>query len=158
MAWQEDMVPLLRGLINDLDSSTYSDSTLEQYIVYAAHFNINEISFDTTYTIDMSQMSITPNPTSPQDLSFINLTVLKAAIFVLRGEVKEATAQSVRVVDGPSSMDFTGVYKAKIALLKMMEEDFGNAKLSAALGDLSVGFAILSPYTQEGIRSDGFRV
>ena len=158
MAWQEDMVPLLRGLINDLDSSTYSDSTLEQYIVYAAHFNINEISFDTTYTIDMSQMSITPNPTSPQDLSFINLTVLKAAIFVLRGEVKEATAQSVRVVDGPSSMDFTGVYKAKIALLKMMEEDFGNAKLSAALGDLSVGLAILSPYTQEGIRSDGFRV
>lgn len=152
MAWSTEIIPLVRGLINDIDlvSPTYSDAIITQYIVYAAHFMLTEISFPTTYSVDVSHQTISPDPTTPTiDLVFINMVSLKSAILILTGEVKTATAQAVRINDGPSSVDMTAVYKAKMELLRQYQQSFDKAKIAVAMGDASVGQAILTPYTQE---------
>lgn len=151
MAWNEEIIPLTRGLIGDidLDTPTYSDSTIQQYIIYAAHFILSELDFPTPYVVDMSQQTIMPDPTTPtRDTSFINVVALKAALFVLNGEIKAATSQAVRITDGPSSIDMTAIYKAKLELLKQLQINLDQIVLAISIGDFSAGQAILSPYTQ----------
>lgn len=160
MAWNEEIIPLVRGLINDIShpTYTYSDDQVTEFIIYAAHFVNQEVSFDTTYTIDISATTISPDPSTPtRDVSFINLIALKAAILILNGEVKVAAGQAVKVVDGPSSLDFTMVYKAKKELLEQMKNEYDKMKLSVNLGELSSWTSVLSPYTQEVVFSDYYR-
>lgn len=154
MAWQDIAVPLVRGLINDMDESnyTYSDILIKQQVVYAAHFLKCSVNFTTTYTIDIPALSITPDPDGSSDGNcFINLSVLKAACQIMQGEVKTAAAEAIKVTDGPSSMDISGIYKAKKDLYDQMCEDYERAKLQAQIGDFSTGEAVLTPYTQEGL-------
>lgn len=159
MAWDDEMIPLVRGLVNDLTptSYTYTDDTLREFILYAAHFSLSEVYFPTTYVVDLSLQSITPDPSTPtRDTAFINVVALKAAIFILNGEVKTAASQAVRINDGPSMVDLTLVYKAKSELLKSMKADFDRAKVAISIGDNSVGEAILGCYTQENANLNSY--
>ena len=153
MAWDNVAVPLLRGLINDMDPSsfTYSEDELEEVLVYAAFFVNTEVDFTTTYTIGVKQFTITPDPsnTSADGNLFISLMVLKAGIMIICGEAKTAASQSIKVVDGPSQIDAGGIYKATKDLCDQLREDYELAKTKALIGDFSAGEAILTPYTQE---------
>ncbi len=80
MAWQDDMVVMLRVIISDLaETPTYSDNRLEQILVVSAMYVDQELDFDNTYTIKITPPSIAPDPISLSDDSFVNFTVLKAA-------------------------------------------------------------------------------
>jgi hypothetical protein len=86
MAWQDTMIMMLRHLINDLNdessSTTYTDGRLEETLVVAANIVKHEISFNTTYTVHVPSVTISPDPTasSTEDNdAFVNFTVLKAA-------------------------------------------------------------------------------
>lgn len=157
--WKEEMIPLTRGLINDIDDSsyTYTDTQITKFLIYAAHLNQLDITFSNTYTIDISKLSISPDPTSLSDSFFINFTCMKAAILILSGELKTDASKAVSVSDGPSSIDYREVYKAKKVLYDDMIEKFGMAKVYAALGDLSAGVAILTPFTQQTIYTSNDR-
>ena len=57
MAWQNEMSIIVRHLINDLDSSSYTftDSRVEESILVAAQLVLIEIDFDkATIAIDFS--------------------------------------------------------------------------------------------------------
>ena len=154
-SWQEEMIPLTRGLINDIDDTnyTYTDMQITKFLIYAAHLNLTEITFTNDYSIDISKLYISPDPTTlgTVDRPFINFTCMKAALLILSGELKTATSKAVLVSDGPSSMDYREVYKAKKQLYDSMLNAFNKAKIYAALGELSAGVAILTPYTQNVI-------
>jgi hypothetical protein len=82
MAWQTDMVSMLRILLNDNgDTPTFTDLRLEQLLVVAAQFVNQDIDFVKEYTIGIGALSITPDPTATatRDDVFTNFTVMKAA-------------------------------------------------------------------------------
>lgn len=83
-SWQDDAIPMLRILISDMDINnlTYSDDRLEQILVVAARYVLQDIDFATTYTVSVQGRTIDPDPTateSSDNTVLINLTVLKAA-------------------------------------------------------------------------------
>jgi hypothetical protein len=160
MAWDSISVPLLRGVLQDMDPSSfkYGEDELEEVLVYAAFFVNNEIDWDTSYVIGIKQFTITPDPsdnTSTDGNLFISLMVLKAGIIIVCGEAKIAATQSIKVVDGPSSIDTGGIYKANRELCNQMRDDYEKLKnkiMLGSIGDLNTaGQAILTPYTQERI-------
>jgi len=154
MAWQNDLTIILRALINDLDSSTYTDERLEQILVVSAHLMRTELDFIHVYNIDVEAVTISPDPVDSQDYAFTNLTTLKAACLILAAEVKLAAAQSFRVQDAGAVIDVQGVYKAKKELLDLLIRDLAKARTDYVSGNLSSFKAILSPITQESNNTD----
>ena len=77
MAWQSEMVRMLRHVVNDLDSSSYSftDDRLEESILVSAQLVLTEIDFENTYTVDVDGLVLTPDPTTlaDKDDAFINI-------------------------------------------------------------------------------------
>ena len=109
MAWQNELVPLLRNIINDVDEDnyTYTDARLEELLVVSAQLVIVDIvNLPTTYTVDVTQYSISPDPTSTRDDAFINFVVLKAACLTDQGLYRsKALAAGIRARCGPASID-----------------------------------------------------
>ena len=64
MAWQNEMVRIVRHLINDLDSSnyTFTDDRMEESILVSAQLLLKEVDFDNTYTIDTDALDMSPAP------------------------------------------------------------------------------------------------
>lgn len=156
MSWYNEMTLIVRHLINDLSTSpTYDDDRIEETIIVAAQLLIESIDFDNSYTIDIDEHAITPDPTlaGAKDDGFINLVCLKAATIFLKGEVKSYAGKSYRIVDGPSTIDVTGVYKATKETLDQYEKDLGMAIAQYKIGNSVAGKAILTPYTVEQINS-----
>ena len=108
MAWQNEMTRILRYMLNDLDSSsyTYSDDRLEETIIVSAQLVLHEIDFDKDYTVDVDALTLTPDHTAAtEDNAFINLISLKSACIILSSELSTKSQESVRVSDGSSSID-----------------------------------------------------
>lgn len=107
MAWQDDMVMMLRILVSDMDSTpTYSDGRMEQILVVAAQYVQMELTFDNTYTIDLAGVGISPDPTALSDDPFVNLTVMKAACITDFSTFRTQALQAgVKVKCGPAVLD-----------------------------------------------------
>lgn len=106
--WTNDLVIMLRSLINDLDSSDYryTDSRLQQLLVVAAMYVEQEIDFDTDYTIDVSGISISPDPVVAGDTVFSNFVVLKAACLADQGLYRtKALAAGIKARLGPAQLE-----------------------------------------------------
>jgi len=152
MSWQDSLIPLLRGQINDMVSPyTYSDGRLEELCVYSAHLILNEITFENTYTVTIPTLTISPDPSD--DVAFLNLVSLKAAIMVVFNELKDYSTKSVKIVDGPSQIDLSTTYKNKKDLYDSLLKAFEKAKTLHALGDNGgvggLGKAVITPTTIE---------
>lgn len=149
MSWKEEIVPLIRGLVNDLDSSDYTDDTLEEIAVLSASFVNGEVDFPTAYTITIPSLTISPDPTvsSPKDYDFMNLIALKSACILLLGEAKTAAATTIKIVDGPSAIDTKGQYEAKQKSYENMCDKYNMYKLRYQAGGSRAGQAVLGPYT-----------
>lgn len=145
--WQQQMTIVVRSLINDLDSSTYDDGRIQQMIVVSSQLLKTEIDFLNTYTINIAQISISPDPVDNLDDGFITLVSMKAAILILLGELKLLAGNNVRVQDASASIDMTQSYVASKNLYDQLCKDFDKAKISYVLGNLNEIKAILSPYT-----------
>jgi hypothetical protein len=149
--WETEMVRLLRHLINDLDSSdeTYDQDRLEETILVSAQLLQEEVDWSKTYTVELDQHSLSPDPAqSTKDDAFINLVCLKAAVIILTGEAKKLAGQSYRVVDGPSSIDVRGAYDGIKEMLDSYKDDLAIAVAQYKMGNSKAGEAILTPYTQ----------
>lgn len=79
MAWIDESTEILRVLINDLDESDYqySDNILEQTLLVAARYVVQEVNLATSYTVNFLGGSISPDPSG--DYTFLNFVILKAA-------------------------------------------------------------------------------
>jgi hypothetical protein len=121
MSWSEEMVELVRGVIQDYDDPpAYTDERLESLSAIAAFYVLVDINSD-TYSVDLVNKTISPDPTdspSKQTSSFMALTAVKAACLVSGGEAKKAAGQSVSIRDGTSSISLGGVAAARLALFK----------------------------------------
>ena len=151
MAWQNEMVRMLRHVVNDLDSSSYSftDDRLEESILVSAQLVSTEIDFENTYTIDVDGLILTPDPTTlgDKDDAFINLVVLKASCVILGSEVRSNALNAIALKDGPSSIDLRGITAGLTKLYEHLCEKYESCVMQYKAGGSIAGQAILSPYS-----------
>ena len=149
MPWQNEMKVIVRHLVNDLDSSSYTftDSRLEEAVLVSAQLASLEIDFDNTYDIDVDSVSLSPDPTSGnKDDSFINLVCLKTAQMLLGSELKTHSLNAISLKDGPSSLDLRGIVSGLKILFDDINKRYDEATMQYKLNGV-VGQAILGPYS-----------
>lgn len=152
MAWSIELVQITRGLIGDFDESAYeySNTRLKELVLIAAQILKGTVNFAQTYTIDVDQVTLTPDPTeNTKDDAFINLVCLKAATIILMSEWKTASTKAMSFKDDASSIDARGVAEEKQALAKEMQRNFENAIKQYRAGSSAPGHAIVGPYRFE---------
>ena len=150
--WEVECTEILRVLISDLsDSPTYTDERIERVLMAAALQLINEVSFPTTYTIDILELTISPDPSAAttRDNAFINLLCLKAAVILLNSEARIYSMNSLKITDGPSSIDTTARYSFVKDAAKVLDNQYQQTKVLHQSGQ--AGAAILTPYTNPNI-------
>ena len=149
MPWQNEMKVIVRHLVNDLDSSSYTftDSRLEEAVLVSAQLASLEIDFDNTYAIDVDSVSLSPAPTSGnKDDSFINLVCLKTAQMLLGSELKTHSLNAISLKDGPSALDLRGIVSGLKILFDDINKKYEEATTQYKLNGV-VGQAILGPYS-----------
>ena len=151
MAWQNEMSIILRHLVNDLDSSSYtfSDDRIEETILVAAQLVLHEMDFESTYSEDVDSSSLSPDPTvaSNKDDAFISLVCLKSAYILLGSEIRTHSLNSISLRDGPSSLDLRGIVQGLNILFTDIAKRYDEAKIQYQLGGSIAGQAVLSPYS-----------
>lgn len=149
MTWQTEIGTIVRHLIDDVDAATYSDNRIETAILVSAQIMFVEVDFEQTYTINVDQGSLTPDPTdtSAKDDGFINLTALKTACIILGSELKSQSLSAIRVSDGPSSIDTTAISANIKFLYENACKKYEEYKFNFQAGNNNVGKAILTPYS-----------
>ncbi|MBY0525605.1 MAG: hypothetical protein K2R98_19525 [Gemmataceae bacterium] len=153
MAWQTEMVEILRVMIDDLaDEPKYTDSRLTRTLVVAAQLVISEITFSIAFVPDIDSLTITPDPTSrtaeTRDDSFVNLVCMKAACVVERGETRKAVGKGVLIKDPAHTFDNRASAQGHLALLKQNWcQQYEDAKLEYQANQATVaGAAVMSPF------------
>ena len=149
MPWQNEMKVIVRHLVNDLDSSSYTftDSRLEEAVLVSAQLASLERDFDNTYAIDVDSVSLSPDPTSGnKDDSFINLVCLKTAQMLLGSELKTHSLNAISLKDGPSALDLRGIVSGLKILFDYINKKYEEATTQYKLNGV-VGQAILGPYS-----------
>jgi hypothetical protein len=149
MAWQDEAVPLLRALLDDLDEPPrVADDRLERLAAAAARLVQGELGAGAGFAADAGLGDITPDPSDPAlgDPAFMHLLVLKAACLAERGAAAQAAAGAVAFSDAGTSVDTRTAANARLALL-------GNGSACQAYADaadryrrgLTLGLAICTP-------------
>ncbi len=94
--WQDETIPFLRVLINDMDGTSYefSDNRLQDTLLVAARYITQEIAFTTTYVVSFADSTIAPDPSVAPDAVFMNFMVLKAACIIDVGSARLAAMTS----------------------------------------------------------------
>ena len=152
MSWQTETVESIRVAIGDLSASpTYSDARLERVAVSAAALVVIDVDFNTSYTVNITSQSISPDPTSldPKDLAFIMLVALKSAVLIAKGEMKLGAASGgIIIKDGPSSVDTSNYYMALSGMYRQFLDDYEFLKLNYKyVRSVMNAQAVLSPST-----------
>jgi len=147
MAWQDDMVTMLRVVIDDNGSNPeYSNSRLEEVIVVAATMTKKDVDFDNNYTISVSSVTISPDPVTSSDNAFINLVTMKSACLLANSEYKTEAGRAITVRDGSSAIDNKGVAAAKKGWRDSICEDYSKAEKEYRIGNSQAGKSIIGPY------------
>jgi hypothetical protein len=145
MSWQADTITIVRSLIGDLDGTKYVDDRLLTVIIVSANFVTKDVTLDSTYTIDISNTDISPTP----EADYITLIALKAASIVLNGEAKLLAEKAIKVVDGPSRLEFGAAYTAMRGVANKADEDYHYARVAYQAGNSKAGRIILTPFTAQ---------
>lgn len=121
MAWDIEIPLIVRTLINDLDAEpVYTDERLKQVIVVAAKYVQFDVSLDHTYSIDVSNLAISPDPTTDRDEIFISLVSLKAACIVDQSALRtKAAVEGIRAALGPALINVNGSLEGLKMILEM---------------------------------------
>lgn len=154
MSWQTEMVETLYIMLGDLEKVVYSTTNLERVIVVAAQMVASELNFSQSFESSIDDLDITPDPTDrvnqTRDDSFINLTCIKAACIINRGDAFKNAGKALKVRDiGGVSIDTTETFKAKFNLLEkggwcaVYSEEKFDYQLSSTI---VAGAAIMSPF------------
>jgi hypothetical protein len=151
MSWQGQMSTMVRHIINDLDASAYkySANRIETSILVSAQLVTLQTDFNNTYTINVEQCSLSPDPTDTdtRDDAFINLTCLKTACVIVGSEVRSESTNAISIKDGPSAIDLRGVASTLIILYQDLCKKYDQLVLDYRAGGSVAGQAILGPYS-----------
>lgn len=151
MSWRSQIPLMVRHLINDLDQSKYkySDDRIETSVLVSAQLLSIETDFVNSYTIDIANGALTPDPTddSTRDNAFINLTALKSACIIVGSELKTEASNAISIKDGPSAIDLRGVASTLAVLYKDLSDKYSKLLLDYRAGNSIAGHAILGPYS-----------
>jgi hypothetical protein len=106
--WAGATINMLRVVIDDnayQGSYKYTDTRLRQVLVTAAMYVCQEITFDTTYTIDVIDSTISPDPYTNDDKIFMNMIVLKAACLIDHSNFRQRSfTAGLEAKCGPATM------------------------------------------------------
>lgn len=150
--WKDELVTMLRVLINDLgETPSYSDSRLQQLLVVAARYVLQDMDFDTSYTININVPNISPDPvgTTTRDDAFANFTVLKAACLSDQSLFRtKALLEGITARCGPATLSIAGhlpgfkelITQGPCAAYLVLKQQY-------YLGDARGVRAIMSPFT-----------
>jgi hypothetical protein len=147
MCINASLVLMLRALINDLDSETYTDNRLEQLVAIAAKFVNQDV--EASYVVDIMSPDIVPDPIEVPDEIFSNLTVVKAACLIDQSNLRvKAALAGISASAGPASLSVGGAHfsafkdiidKGACHMYKEMLRDY-------KLGSGAICHGILSPF------------
>lgn len=156
MSWNTEIVVIVRHLIDDTDFSSprYPDERIEQAILVSAQLIQTEVAFENTYSINVEQCSLSPDPTliENKDDGFINLTALKTACIIVGAEYRSYGLSSIKVVDGPSSIDMTNAATHMKNLYTSLCDRYESYKVNFSVVNNNIGKVVLSPYGGYGGR------
>jgi hypothetical protein len=149
MSWKTEIPIVVRTLVNDWsDQPLYSDDRILQVITVAAQYVQFDVSLDQKYNINVTDVSITPDPTDSRDEIFISLLALKAACIIDQSNLRtKAAMEGIRASLGPANISVGG----SLAGIKMILEQ-GPCALYEELTshwdvkDATAIRAILSPF------------
>lgn len=120
MSWQTDIPIIVRTLINDFsDNPTYSDERIQQVIAVAAKYVQFDVVLNNTYTVNLSNPDLSPDPTTLNDDIFIGLVALKSACIIDQSALRtRAAAEGIRAALGPASLQVNGSLSGFIQILE----------------------------------------
>lgn len=119
MSWSIEIPIIVRTLINDFDETnqTYSDERILQAVVVAGKYVQFDVNLNQTYTINIANPAITPDPTELNDDIFISLVSLKTACIFDQSTLRtKAAMEGIRAALGPAQLSIGG----SLAGLKMI--------------------------------------
>lgn len=155
MAWLQEATEILRILINDLsDDPTYTDNTLEQTLLVAARYVVQDVTLSTSYNVDFLGSLISPDP-SDDDI-FLNFIMLKAACLTNTWQFNtKALTEGLSAKCGPSTITVKANSDIVLALLRegpckayeelVTQNNFGNTQIIRG---------ILSPFISNQFQPD----
>ena len=165
MSWQGSMTTIVRHLINDIDSTSYTFSTdrVETTILVAAQLLIMNVDFNNDYDINVEAVTLSPDPTDTdtKDDPFIALACLRAACIVIGSEIRKEAGNAISIKDGPSAIDLRGVTSTLTVLYQDLCKKYDESLIDYRAGNSVSGQSILGPYSpgsdhvRRGSYSDG---
>ncbi len=153
MAWETDLVLMTRVLINDLGTTQrHTDSYIQQVLVTAGVIAETEIKFSIDYTIDISGVTISPDPVVQGDLIFQSMVPLKSACILTQGDFQQAIQQGIKVRDGDSMVDTSVGFRGyrdilefgSCAAYERLKWDIQSGKADGQTAEF-VGGAVMTP-------------
>lgn len=155
MPWKIDLVLMLRSIIGDLDKAKFTDERIKQILVVGAYNVLNDADFSETYTVNVAEISISPDPIAENDTDFSTLTVYKSACILLGSEVKTEAANAISIKDGPSAIDLRGVTANLANLYNDLCSKYDALLKTYQYNNTLVGQAILGPYSPGSMAVNG---
>lgn len=152
MAWDTDLVVMLRVLISDFGTpQTYTDEYLSRVIVTAGILTDSEMEFTYDYVYDVSNITISPDPVTSLDTRFQALVPLKAACIITQGEFKQALGQGIKVRDGDSAIDTSVSFRGYKDILELGPcKSYEKLKWTLLASSAYSGGAVLGPHRIPG--------
>jgi hypothetical protein len=160
MSWQIELPTMVRILINDFgEEQQYSDDRLLQVITVAAKYVQFDVSLDIVYAINVSNLSISPDPVDNKDELFTGLVALKAACFIDQSAIRtKAAMDGVRAALGPASLSVGGGMEGlKVLLANGPCASYDELTAHWDLAQATVAKAVLSPFVGNNFTPDMLR-
>lgn len=149
MSWDTDIPIIVRTLINDLSEPyTYSSERLLQVIVVAAKYVQFDVVLEHSYSVDLVNPNITPDPTNDNDDIFLSLVSLKTACLIDQSNLRSrAAAEGIKASLGPASLTVKGNLEG---FLKILEQgpcaSYDELVAHWDVAQATTARAILSPF------------
>lgn len=149
--WEVEIPVIVRTLINDMGPNpSYSDDRINQAATVAATYVQQEVNLATTYTIDVVEITISPDPsvTATRDNDFLSFLALRTACLLDQSTFRtKAALEGIKTNLGPANLAVGGHlagYKTILdqgpcALYQQLTLDYN-------IGNASAVQAILSPF------------
>lgn len=137
------ILSMIQGMILDL---VYTTEQLQNFACISCVLVNRDIPVPIVYTPDFDLLTISPDPV---DLDYCMFVATKSIILILSSEVRASATNSIKITDGPSSIDLTQNQKSLSAYLADLKNDYEQAKLDYLLSGKvnSGGYAIITPTT-----------
>ena len=150
MSWQTEISTITRVWINDLsDTPTYSDGRLLQLILVAAKYVKMEVNLQTDYTIDLSSIVLTPDPTEIKDDNFIAFVALKSACLLDHSTFRtKAANEGISAALGPAKLSVGGNLSGYKTILDQGPcAMYEQLKMDYETGNTDLFRAVLGPFS-----------